>query len=492
MKRISIIFLFVALTLFKVSAQVLTPSENKDKLFFYASELPEVLKPSSSLIRKHIIDIVLLTESYNIMLSRIPDELVKAKAPQFILKYKLRTMGKNLYSIELFLINADYVRIERSRLKERVPLHNLTASLRQFTLEFLKNSPLSKTEEKKLAKRNTKMIQKIGKIENKIEMHSLAQSVKDSLEIEKNKQDLSDKKSNISKIHPPQNMTIRNPKEKKSLWDLLKDQDKDIPWSPEKPIAKATIHATADKRIAPFFDWIKIQPSMAQYQELEFNRFHASYKYAQRSLEIQDIINLNTDYTSVIGFAFEWLKYYPKDVSRKIFKLALEFDSPLETTPVQLEGHFNLKASLAYRITNKLTLGVSYDIDKLNYPNLNQVGTDIVANSYTIYWLGIEGGYFHRDFNTTLALETLYSAKNSSEITTAEERAKEDFNGHAIKYNLRYYFNDLFFEKIQFWIGFQARYYNLSRKNKIIGNFDENKTTNIKAINYIFHTGVYF
>ena len=270
-----------------------------------------------------------------------------------------------------------------------------------------------------------------------------------------------------------------------SIWSLLRDDDIDIPWLPKKSQTQSIIKSLEKKIKSPFNEFSSIKNFDEKLSSLTYHRFHFSYKYALRQLEISDIIKTDIEYHSVIGFSLEWLNYSPRFISPFLYKLSIDFDTPLETTPVQLEGHFNMTSSLGYRFSNRGLVGLSYDIDKMNFPNLNSISSTVSANSFTVYWLDIDYMYIRRNYNLAVSLGTLLNSKNSGKDQTAEIRAVDDFKGNSINIKLRYYLEDKFKGDIQLWMGFQYKKYYLTRTNN-------GTDTKVSSDNFIYHLGTFF
>ncbi len=481
------IFIFILFIPYVVFAQTLTSTTNKPKLFLYSSDLPIKLEQQSQVIRKHIIDTVLMDNRHDLMLSNIPDQIVTGKTPQFILKYKLRTDGQETYKLSFFLIDIDKHKIIRNAHYPQIKVTQLIEDLRLNLFSFLQNKLISLKERKILRQRTQKKLKTLGNLPRAIREND---------------------KENISKITTTEENALSPPTQKpprqkekmsrslqkikkinKSLWALLKDEDVDIPWVTTKSLnsLKSTPKPKnkPSKISSPFNEGSKINFMLDDSNDLDYNRYHLSYKFAVRNLLIKDIITTDTEYQSVLGISFEWFKYSPLHISPFTFRLKTEFDTPLETQPVQLDGHFNMTGSIGYRFKNRYIFALAYDIDRMNYPNLNEENSTIVPNSFTVYWLDLELIYFHTNFNLGLTVSHLLNSKNSGEDQSAENRAESDFTGQSYNLKLRYYLQDRFFDQFQAWMGLQYRYYNINRKNS-------GADTKITSRNYIYHFGIYF
>lgn len=477
------IILSLLLFLNTAMAQSLVKSSNKPNLFLYYSEFPVALEKESKIIKKHIVDSVLYTRKFDLMFSKIPDVLVKTKKSQFILKYKLRTQGFNLYRLELFLIDVNKVIVKRVQAFDNIPHKKLIERIRNATFMFLHNKTVSVENINRFKSLSQKKMFKLGKLTNK------------SLEKENKPAqfELKDKQlTNIPVVKNkelPQQESLGSPKSRTpSLWDLLKDDDKDIPWVPIKKAQNKKINKIKKitrKARSAFNDLSSIKIAEDDSDSLDVNRIHLSYKYANRELAVSDKIELQTNYHSVLGFSVEWLNYAPLHISPYIFRLIGEFDSPLETEPVQLDAHFNLATSVGYRYSNKYLLGLTYSVDTVNYPNLNIIGEGISPNNITTYWADFDFLNIGIQYNLSFSVGFLLNAKNSGKNQSAEVAALGKFSGNTLNIKYRYYFDDSFIEDIQFWLGLQYREYSLARAN-------QGSDLLIKAQHYIIHYGVFF
>jgi hypothetical protein len=465
-------------------SQTLTNQSINPRLFLYASDLPITLKNDYLVLRKHIIDILLANQTYDLMLSKIPDQLVKGKTPQLVFKYKIRTKSASTYDISLFLIDIDKLTIKKSHTFEDIKRSNFINSLRENVFTFFSNKKLTTKQDNEFKRRTKRKIQTIGKLKGsdqigKTKTENIPTIVDQSQKASSNKSP--SRKDQIKKIGKN-----KAPKEEHgSIWSLLRDEDIDIPWLPKKSQTQSIIKSLEKKVNSPFNEMSSIKNFDEKLNSLTYHRFHVSYKYALRQLEISDIIETDIEYHSVIGFSLEWLNYSPRFISPFLYKLSIDFDTPLETTPVQLEGHFNMTSSLGYRFSNRGLIGLSYDIDKMNFPNLNAISSTVSANSFTVYWLDIDYMYIRRNYNLAFSLGTLINSKNSGKDQTAELRATDDFQGNSVNIKLRYYLEDKFKGDIQLWMGFQYKKYYLTRINN-------GTDTKINSDNFIYHLGTYF
>lgn len=479
-----LIFFLFTLNLQSSFSQVLTSNSEKPRLFLYSSDLPVKLQESANIFRKHIIDIVLLHQKHDLMLSEIPDKLVKGKTPQFILKYKLRTKNAYSYNLTYVLIDIDKLIVKKEFTFSGINQKELIEKMRLNLTMFLSGKKLSSKQKEKIKRITKNRINKIGNIQ-KITKKPIEQKTP-SIAFQE-----PEKKINLTtKIAKAQRSRRKSPKaqvpKQGSIWALLRDDDIDIPWVEAKKFTAGATPINNKKKVeTPFNEGSSIKNYNEKLNELTYNRFHISYKCALRQLKIDDIIDTDTEYQSVLGFSLEWLNYAPLYISPIVFRLRTEFDTPLETTPVQLDGHFNVTTSLGYRIRNKHLIGLSYEIDRMNFPNLNQIGSTVVANSFTVYWLDLDYTFLKRNYNLTASIGTLLNTKNSGKEQSAELRAKSDFTGHSLNVKFRYYLEDRYIGDIQLWYGVQFRSYLLSRNN-------DNGNTYVNATNYIYHLGMYF
>ena len=89
-----------------------TPPALRPRCFFIF-KASSTLKKQEKNLRKHVIDVLLSTQKYNVVFSKIPKIISKGDVSQQILKYKLRTsvISDSLFDVEYFLIDADNIRI---------------------------------------------------------------------------------------------------------------------------------------------------------------------------------------------------------------------------------------------------------------------------------------------------------------------------------------------------------------------------------------------
>lgn len=494
MGRILLIFIVLLMnnSLFsqEIEHSTISATKLKPKLFLYASDLPITLQSSESIIRKHIIDQTLSHQGYDLMFSQIPNYLVKGKQKQFVLKYKIRTDGQFTYRLELFLFDIDNVVQIRYGKLDKIHIHHFVEILRATIQRFLLNQPLSNKEIENSLKTSRKRVKQIKSIISpKINVPpppltavNLAKIIRTKIVI-----------SNLKKVLKKDILATNTPsqKSKKSIWELIRDTDKDIPWKSNKgKKTKSNSEEDPNKKslseeFAPLFDPSSFKPLTNNSNTLEYNRFHISYKFAQRELQIEDYISISTKYHSILGFGLDWLRYYPMHISKFIFLLKTEFDTPLTTTPVQLEGHFNFHLSTGYRFKNQYMIAANLDIDRLNFPNLNNIGETISSNSYTIYWGELQLGYFNPKFNYAFSIGVPILTKNSGEDQEIESRATGELTGYTTVAKFRYYTDQFFKDKFRFWMGMQYRRSDVKRQNKI-------SNTEIISQNIIAHFGVYF
>jgi hypothetical protein len=482
MQRFIIFFIFIIST--SAIAQTLTNQSINSRLFLYSSDLPITLEKDSQIIRKHIIDILLANEKFDLMLSEIPDQLVKAKTPQFVFKYKIRTKSASTYDISLFLIDIDKLSIKKSHIFQDIKRSTFLSNLRKNVFLFFSNKKLTTKQKKEFNKRTQKKIKTIGRLEKRSIKNTAFRPSEVIARAEESVTSTAQNK-NINKKLKTSIQKGTKKIENGSIWNLLRDDDVDIPWLVKKSKTKSFIKSLEKKISTPFNEISSIKNYDEKLTPLTYHRFHISYKYALRQLEVTDIIDTDIEYHSVIGFSIEWLNYSPRFISRFLYKLSVDFDTPLETTPVQLEGHFNMTSSIGYRYSNRGLIGLSYDIDKMNFPNLNAVSSTVSANSFTVYWLDIDYMYIRRNYNLAVSLGTLLNSKNSGKDQTAELRATDDFKGNSLNFKLRYYMEDKFKGDIQLWMGFQYKKYYLTRTNS-------STDTKINSDNFIYHIGTFF
>ncbi|GEM_PF-6824941 len=431
------------------------------KLFLYGSDLPLALTNRYYELRKHVVDVVLATQKYDIVFSEIPDYLALCETPQFILKYRLRTSGPSQYSLEFFLIDADRVTIVKDIKYEKIHSDELLYLFRLSLYEFILNRTLRPLEEAKFNKESQDKIKTFAK-ENKAEKtHTPTPTAStEKNEIKNNTQ--------LPKNINEKQISKTGPTKKPSLWELLKDLSKDIPWDNETKIAE---DKNSDKLLQqieetklnenPFLMWANISLKGADElsSPLTAHQFHTAWKYVQRELSIKDLAKVRSQFVSVLSFTAEWIYYFPLHISRLMFRTGMELDRAVSTSPIKMDQHFLFRTGVGYRTNNWFMPSLYYEQSSLNYANLNEYGGGIVANTHEIRWISLETAILGNQtyFSTHLA-KSIASTKNG------DPREVSGPSGYRYGVNLRYFFNNKIF-KMRLWGDLEYRRESFTRDN---------------------------
>jgi hypothetical protein len=461
------------------------------KLFLYASDLPIKLKNQYYVFRKHVVDVVLATQLYNLVFSQIPEYLVKSEEPQFILKYKFRTDGESTYRIELFLIDVDIVQIVREIKWEKIEIEELLYQFRFGLYEFILDKNLRPNEKRKFLKETDKKIKEIAS--QRLDKRSPPPPRKITIIektnkkiVRKNKKKLEKKGS--GKIAPSKR--AHGKKQKASLWVLLRDQDKDIPWIVVSEQAQTNDQSEQNeeglapdrKKISnPFVMWGKIsQKDKKELRtNLQTNQFHLAWKYVQRDVFVKDLVKIRSEFYSLFGVTIEWLYFLPIHLSKLVFRTGIELDQTFNTTPIKLAEHFLLRTGFGYRLYNWLMPSLYYEHSDLNYANLNIIGDGIEANHHSVKWLTMEFAILGNQLYSSI-----HFSKSISSSRNRDKREASSPSGTRYGANVRYFFLNKTIG-IRPWCDIEFRRESFKRENY-------NNTMTIYKNEYSTRLGVHF
>lgn len=472
-----------------------TAATNLDeKLFLYSSELPVPLLKYTKEFRKQVIDVILATQKYEVVFSKIPDILAKSHKKQKILKYKLRTTDQ-YYNLEYTLIDADEVQIIKSETYTGLSQNNLIYLFRLHLYEFILDRKLSPISVKQQIQRSINRAPKISpKLLKELRPNSSspsAQEVNDELQLSRA----------TKKINTPQHKSIKakstnktNPK--KSIWALLKDDERDITWlqrdiKTQENKNNENKKETEEKKVSNFSSQIGINPFMnigsislkgddEFTQDISTDQIHFAWKYVQRKQDIEDIISLENTFNSTLSFIIETIFYNPIHHSKIFYRLGLEYDAALNTEPIDMEDHLLLRAGFGYRLNYRLIPSFYLERSNLNYANLNTIGGGIESNTHSIYWANSEIAFLlPKNYLSLHFAKSIYATKNGD---TRESSAP---SGIRIGANIRHYFQAKIWA-LKLWTGLEYRYSKFSRKNSTINDMS------IKKSEATLYFGIYF
>lgn len=432
-----------------ISSYVKANLDSRPKLFLYQSTLPQTLITTERELKKHVIDVILATQKYEVVFSKIPKILTKAKVPQKIIKYKFRTDGEFTYRIELFLIDADVIQIIKNSSYNKVHRDELLREFRLRLYEFILGRKLKKEEKEEFENIS---LTKINRFKSRPVNNRFSQkSIPDH-----NSNNLSEVKQDKNKTQS-QNSDSNKPHKEKSLWDLLVDQDSDRPWEKEKEV-KTKENSKKDKigrgnsiEPNPFRAWAKVSQGDQQRDSLVSNQVHLAYKYVDRQVDVKDIIDLKNDFFSPIGLSFEWIYFFPRHVSPFLFRSTLELDYSTNTEPISMDGHSLFRFGFGYRLNYWYLPSLYYEQSNLNYANLNVIGDEIEPNTHQVKWLNLE-----QAFNGNQLYFSIHYALTIGATKNKDQREDAAPQGRRLAFNLRYFTMQRFFKQ-RFWYDIEYR-----------------------------------
>jgi hypothetical protein len=492
-KIVPVISLLFMMTVFLISTEKSWAATAKapPKLFLYSSTLPIALTNQYYILRKHVVDVLLATQIYDIVFSEIPNTIVKSSTSQYILKYKLRTDGQSTYRIEYYLINADEVQVSRRKVLHKVQKENLLFEFRLSLYEFVLDKKLRTNQLKEFKQHSEKRISKIYSKELEVRTPRKVKNLKEILSPKLEKVQSLDKKMKGS----ISSTDSKSPKvEKASLWELLKDQDTDVAWtappikavdkkkSEKKKIKMGKITAKIQKTLNPFLFWANLSLKSANELKtsLGANQLHVGWKYVQRDIDVDDLVTIKNEFTSVLGLTLEWVYYLPLHVSRLVLRTGMEIDQTFKTTPIDMDNHFLFRAGAGYRVNNWFMPSLYFEQSNLNYANLNTIGGGIKANTHTIKWLSLELAILG---NQTYL--SAHFAKSIASTKNGDTRESSPPTGFRYGANARYFFNNKYFG-MRPWFDLEYRREEFKRKS-----IDSSNLSILKN-EYSTRIGIYF
>lgn len=445
------------------------------KMFLYQSDLPLALQEQERLLRKHVIDVILATQKYEVVFSEIPNKLSKARVQQKILKYKIRTDGRDTYRIELFLIDADIIQIIKNQKNEKIHKTQLLQEFRISLYEFILNKKLRAEEKLEF---NKVSLNKIKRYQQKVKKNS--KTTKDAA---------TSLASNTEKPSTPnrKKRAQKNTKVKKSvgLWDLLTDLDQDEPWKESNNEAKDEKSKSKNRfspsnlEPNPFRAWARIAQMDDPRDTLSSNQIHLAYKYVDRKAQVRDIIDINNDFFSPIGMTFEWVYYFPRHISPLLFRSTFELDYSTNTEPITMDGHSLFRVGFGYRLNYWYLPSIYYEQSNLNYANLNVIGDGIEANTHQIKWIN-----FEQAFNGNQVYFSIHYALSVGATRNKDARESSPPTGRRLALNLRYFTQQRLWGG-RFWYDIEYRTENFTREMT-----DQNMS--IDKNEFSLRLGVYF
>ncbi len=491
-KRIPVSSIIVLLYIF---ISIPTAATNLDeKLFLYSSELPVPLLKYTKEFRKQVIDVILATQKYEVVFSKIPDILAKSHKKQKILKYKLRTTNQR-YNLEYTLIDADEVQIIKSETYTGLSRNNLIYLFRLHLYEFILDKKLSPDILKKQIRKSISRAPKISpKLLKNLRPNSsspIAQEVNDELQMSR-----ATKRVNTPPKNARNKTSAKKTDPKKSLWALLKDDDRDITWlqrnfKTQESKNKKALKEEKEKKVTTIDSQIGINPFMnigsislkgddEFTQDISTDQIHFAWKFVQRKQDIEDIISLENTFNSTLSFIIETIFYNPIHHSKVFYRLGLEYDAALNTEPIDMEDHLLLRAGFGYRLNYRLIPSFYLERSNLNYANLNTIGGGIESNTHSIYWANSEIAFLlPKNYLSLHFAKSIYGTKNGD---TRENSAP---SGIRVGANLRHYFQAKIWA-LKLWTGLEYRYSKFSRKNSTINDLS------IKKSEATLYFGIYF
>jgi hypothetical protein len=439
------------------------------KLFLFASELPKTLIDQHYVIRKHVVDVILATQKYDLVFSEIPDRLAKSDVSQLILKYKIRTNDDDKFDLEFTYIDADQVSVSKTEVFENIPPRKFLYDFRLHLYEFVLDKKLTFSEMVKYSKKSKSKIEKINKstirkVGPKPTFPEIS-STPENKNVNTNPNNKNKKRNIKAKVRKSKPQP-----EKLSLWALLKDTDRDRTWLEKKEDKAKEEKKNKSKDVKravvkPFVNPFLNIGSISLKTDDEFNidlgtdQFHFGWKFVHRKLNIDDLIELTNEFDSLLGTTFEWIIYQPIHVSRYFLRAGFEIDKALNTTPIDMNDHFLFRVGLGYRLPNRLLPTVYYERSSLVYANLNNVGEGLVSNSQTVNWLNFELAYLGLKSYVSIHL-----AKSAYISKLGDTREASSATGFRYGYNLRYFFSTKVFG-LKWWGDFEYRKGIYSREN---------------------------
>ena len=467
-----------------------TSAEQRPKMFLYASRLPSTLKNHKTPLRKHVIDVLLSTQKYNVVFSDIPKFISPADVPQSIIKYKLRTsyLSPTLFNLSFTMINADKIKVIKEINYLDIPKSKLLYQFRLHLYEFILGKKLSNSEEKKFNEISKQRIQKYD------ETSELSSNTNTSQPTTNKKPELSssrDFKNKIQKNSPKPTSSKNNPlsSENKNLssptlnlWDLLNDVDTDPSWDINN--IKNVNNAIDDKNgkmnesetegiKGPPNPFLKTRISLVENdEELDYriDMFHFAWRVVKRDQEVTDIIALTNNFFSILGLTFEWVIHNPLNIQNLFFRTGFEVDRSIKTEPIKLSDHSLFRTGFGFKLPFNLLPNIYLETNSLVFANLNTEGEGFQDNIVSVYWSTIELAYL----TDHLYLALQYS-KSLDSSTLLEGKSFTSLSGTRAGVNARY-FSDYTIFSLKLWGDIEYRVEDFSAISL------DTKTRNLKVV----------
>ncbi|OFZ26177.1 MAG: hypothetical protein A2381_08660 [Bdellovibrionales bacterium RIFOXYB1_FULL_37_110] len=489
------LFIIIICCSFTPAAYALKPNAGDNpKLFLFSSDLPLSLFNQYYILRKHVVDVVLATQLYDLVFSKIPEYLARSKKPQFILKYKLRTDGPDSYRIEFFLIDADAVQIIKQDKHEKISLSELLYEFRLGLYEFILEKKLRPEEKETFQKASQNKIDSIHK--QKLDKRPIPVQEKFSGQPDLTQpptlQETKNLTSDPKKVHTLKTLssTLSSSEIKSSLWKLLEDSDSDVPWNLQSTSLNNSQNNNKSHKTSPLNQTnvtnpfilganIALKTDDELSQRLGSHQFHFAWKYVQRRLVITDLVRIENEFYSLIGFTTEWIYYNPLHISKLLFRNGIEIDKALKTRPIDMKGHFLFRSGVGYKLNSWFLPSLYYEQSDLHYANLNEYGKGIVANYHSLKWISFEPAILG---NKTYL--SLHFAKSIAGSKNGDPREKDGPDGYRYGWNVRYFFSNKLW-RTRFWADGEYRKETFRRDNI-------NNKLEINKQEYSARLGVYF
>lgn len=499
----------ILLTIFFISFPILADDilpHLRTKVFLYQSKLPSNLLSSEEELRRHVIDVLLSTQKYNVVFSKIPEFIAKGDVSQVILKYKIRTSSSfsNLYNIEFKLINVDTIKVVKTISYIDIPKTKILYQFRLHLYEFILGKKLTNEQEINLNKISESKIEKF-----KMPLEDSTKNLGNEKNSNKNFKNNQILKNSFGKAAPEKNNTITNnntsmtptnptvPPKKISLWDLLLDNDEDSSWTPKienvglvkkneesKDSVKKSEDLDLEEIEGPPNPFLKTRISIKENEaeDSRFDMFHVAWRIVKREQEVTDLVGLTNNFFSILGFTFEWVIHHPLNIKNIYFRTGFEFDKSLKTEPIKLSDHSLFRTGLGVKLPFNLLPSLYIETNSLVFANLNRVGGGFEDNIVSVYWSTLE---------LALLTESLYLAIQYSKSIDSSTLLKginfANLQGERLGVNARYFSNYSIFS-LKLWSDVEYRIERFDANNL---DFIDRKL-NIVKMELAIRFGVYF
>ena len=497
-----LVFATITLLSFSINAVEKNKSSEISKIFIYQSRLPNSLIRKKKNLRSHVIDVLLSTQKYEVVFSKIPEFIARGDIPQVILKYKIRTGQslKSLFDLEFTLIDADAVKIKKTIRYVDIPKSKLLYQFRLHLYEFILGKKLTNQEEKKFA---IKSKIKIAKLDKALASEPPSAEGQPSIgDIKKNNKKIKNNINKLEIIDPPvnkpkvsQNKNEVINKKSLSLWDLLKDNDEDSSWavliieknqsrSEEENKSNENNKDQNDKITGPANPFLKTKIFLKEedQEDIRIDMFHIAWRIVDREQEVTDLVALTNSFFSILGLTFEWVIHNPFNIENLFFRTGFEVDKSLKTTPIKLSDHSLFRLGFGLKLPLNILPSIYLETNSLVFANLNTAGEGFQDNIISIYWTTLELAYLTEKFY--LGLQYSQSLDTS---TLLEGINFTNLKGNRIGANVRY-FSDYKIFSLDLWADLEYRVEKFDAKNLDFSSRKLNVIKNELAVKF----GVYF